>query len=1291
MASYSGNSISGATLAVPLQTDISDQLQTSTEVDYFKISGADITVDSLITLNFGVAAASSNNEYTVSIVDQAGVSLAATSTGQNTTLTYQATAGVTYYAKVVAGDSYNDADYSLNVAVQGTAEVEGSNGNGNDSQANANALVENVDYTGSLASTSDVDVFAFTTGPAGGTVLLSVGAASTASTSFYDIKLTNDAGTTIVDSSNASMSTTVTGSSDGSLSFDITDSSGQTPQGTYFLTISNNAAAATPDTKYTINLAGTSELSSTANTHDYNNTPTVTMGSMTSTAYGSTKVSDETLSVNMGSSVNLSDIISAADADSSNTTNGTIKSYVVALYDTSSPVSYTGSESTFDGYISFGSTPTYVSGMAATQGAGFFASISAADFANAKYYAGTSANTQTLYVAVVDSSGSSSLTSTIMANPLDTSGFVTMAVASTDASVSVVSAGTTALKEGNSTATYTDTLTISVAGDSQPSSGSVVVVLDPGDDLSIAGDALTASNAVTLNAANSYTTTVTVVAKSDAITELAHTGSLSFTTSSSDSAFNNLSIDGLSYTITEQVASFAIGTVTYSDEATSVLEGTASRTGTYTITATDIPEDTTLNVSVTGTGLDVVGSSLLAFTYDSGNDVTQTVTFSAEDDATEEPSPHTGTLSHTVVDGDGDPLSQYTGAVADASASITDNDDQTAPTSSVAEATITNAGSAVVQSTEAGTAYLVNTTVTVTDVASITSAADTSWNTASVDSAATNTNIAATGLVDGTYKVYTTDASGNLSNASASVLTIDSTTPMLTGVAVSVDNVIDSSDADLTAVAFTGTTSDVDDSDSVSVTIGGVNAIVVVTNNAFSGTVDLSAVADSSSLSIYGGVGSSASVPLQYSASFIKDVVGPSVDSVAISSVTGIQNNRLNTGDVVSVTVTMDDATVVTGTPVMALTIGSASTNATYASGTGSTSLVFQYTVLANDADSDGISIAANALSLSGGSLADARGNAATLTHSAVTDNASYLVDAVAPSVASVVFTSAIGAEANTLGSGDTLDITVTMSEATTVTGVPQLALEVGTGAGTASYISGSGTTSLVFRYTPASGDTDTDGVSIAANQLSLNNGTLADAAGNSASLTHSAVAADSNYMVDATKTYDAQIITSATQGITGLDVELWDVDGATETKLATLTATNGEISIDSLVTFDMIKLSEPAAYSDKAINVFDVLATVGHIVGNSVLTGQALQAADVTNDDNVNLFDVLALVDHIVNDDKNIDTYDLIDSSGARVTQVASLSSGTAPQYQLIMNGDVVVSSDDFFADMYLGNLDIS
>ena len=211
----------------------------------------------------------------------------------------------------------------------------------------------------------------------------------------------------------------------------------------------------------------------------------------------------------------------------------------------------------------------------------------------------------------------------------------------------------------------------------------------------------------------------------------------------------------------------------------------------------------------------------------------------------------------------------------------------------------------------------------------------------------------------------------------------------------------------------------------------------------------------------------------------------------AISSVTGAQNNRLNADDVVSVTVTLDDSSIVTGSPVIALTIGSATANATYVSGTGSASLLFQYTVLANDVDSNGISIAANALGLSSGSIVDARGNAAILTHNAVTDNSAYKVDTAAPSVSSVAFTSAIGAESNTLGTGDTLDITVTMSEVTTVTGVPQLALVVGSGAGAANYLSGSGTSSLVFRYTAVLGDTDTDGISMLADQLSLNSGTM--------------------------------------------------------------------------------------------------------------------------------------------------------------------------------------------------------
>ena len=70
-----------------------------------------------------------------------------------------------------------------------------------------------------------------------------------------------------------------------------------------------------------------------------------------------------------------------------------------------------------------------------------------------------------------------------------------------------------------------------------------------------------------------------------------------------------------------------------------------------------------------------------------------------------------------------------------------------APTASVITAIIKNTGTVVVQSTENGTVYLVNTTVTVSNLASITGAADNLWNRVYVSSAYTDTYLQATGLV----------------------------------------------------------------------------------------------------------------------------------------------------------------------------------------------------------------------------------------------------------------------------------------------------------------------------------------------------------------------------------------------------------------------------------------------------------------------------------------------------------------------------------------------------------------
>jgi large repetitive protein len=82
---------------------------------------------------------------------------------------------------------------------------------------------------------------------------------------------------------------------------------------------------------------------------------------------------------------------------------------------------------------------------------------------------------------------------------------------------------------------------------------------------------------------------------------------------------------------------------------------------------------------------------------------------------------------------------------------------------------------------------------------------------------------------------------------------------------------------------------------------------------------------------------------------------------------------------------------------------------------------------------------------------------------------------------------------------GDFVDIQLTFGETVTVSGNPTLAILVGSAARQATYVAGSGGTTLTFRYTVGEGETDRDGISIS-NQLSAETAAaIRDAAGNSA------------------------------------------------------------------------------------------------------------------------------------------------------------------------------------------------
>ncbi|WP_027330129.1 tandem-95 repeat protein [Marinimicrobium agarilyticum] len=122
-------------------------------------------------------------------------------------------------------------------------------------------------------------------------------------------------------------------------------------------------------------------------------------------------------------------------------------------------------------------------------------------------------------------------------------------------------------------------------------------------------------------------------------------------------------------------------------------------------------------------------------------------------------------------------------------------------------------------------------------------------------------------------------------------------------------------------------------------------------------------------------------------------------------------------------------------------------------------------------------------------------------------------IDNVTPSVSSV------NVPANsTYIEGDFLDFTVNTDESVTVDtggGAPQIAITVGSTTRHATYISGSGTSSLVFRHTVQSGDEDADGITVVAS-LDTNGGSLKDSAGNDLSTALNNIGTTAGIIVDA-------------------------------------------------------------------------------------------------------------------------------------------------------------------------------
>ena len=264
------------------------------------------------------------------------------------------------------------------------------------------------------------------------------------------------------------------------------------------------------------------------------------------------------------------------------------------------------------------------------------------------------------------------------------------------------------------------------------------------------------------------------------------------------------------------------------------------------------------------------------------------------------------------------------------------------------------------------------------------------------------------------------------------------------------------------------------------------------------------------------------------------DTTAPTISSVAITSDTGDNDSYFDDdgvygiGDAIKVTVTFSENVTVTGAPQLELDIGGSAKSAAYDSVDGSAA-VFSYTVVEGDSDDDGVAISADKLTLNGGSIKDAADNAANLSHDALAAQNNHRVDGLRPTISEVLLVSSKGGFDDIYVPGETLFADVVFNEDVLVAGSPRLALDFQGTNRLADFDSLSPKCeSLVcnvekafrgirlgFKATVMEGDEDKDGVAIAANALTLNGGTIEDAAGNGAVLTHDAVGPYAGFLVD--------------------------------------------------------------------------------------------------------------------------------------------------------------------------------
>jgi hypothetical protein len=212
--------------------------------------------------------------------------------------------------------------------------------------------------------------------------------------------------------------------------------------------------------------------------------------------------------------------------------------------------------------------------------------------------------------------------------------------------------------------------------------------------------------------------------------------------------------------------------------------------------------------------------------------------------------------------------------------------------------------------------------------------------------------------------------------------------------------------------------------------------------------------------------------------------------ALLITATTDNNATALAAGHVVTLTLDTTEAVTVTGAPTLALNDNEV---AAYVGGSGTSALTFTYTVQVGD---NVVDLHVTGLNLpAGASIKDQAANSLSGT---VTGDLGIQIEAAPPTVSSIA---AYGIDITNgnghLNAGKTVALTVTMSEAVTVTGgTPSLMLNDGA---VASFDAAhSSSTALMFTHMIAAGENTND---LIVSSLNPNGSTIQDAAGNNADL----------------------------------------------------------------------------------------------------------------------------------------------------------------------------------------------